>query len=1234
MRSKQPSTQPSAGVAHGSGPAGSGRGSGPGGRGSRDFSGTERFELIRQLGMGGMGVVYEALDRESHEKVALKTLRNVDGTAILLFKQEFRAVSGIHHPNLIKLGELFESRGDWFFTMELIDGVDLASWLRAGDMQRLRETMAQLVTGLGALHDAGHVHRDVKPTNVLVSNGRAILLDFGLVIRHDRDPLSWSDSEMVGTPAYMAPEQASAAVAGPEADLYSVGVILYEALTGKLPIEGHALEMMMKKQRIVPLPPSQLISNVPPDLDALCVELLAIDPAARPTRAEIMKRLGATGRLRLDAGAAKPDPRASMTPMPRQTFVGRAPELTTLKAALAECDTGVPVNLLIEAPSGMGKSALAEYFIAGLDRRDVVVLRGRCYERESVPYKGVDGVIDSISRFMSRLPDKTAAALLPFHIGLLAEVFPVLHGVRVIVEQPPVTHVPDPHEERRRVFAAVRELLARIGTRYPLVILIDDLHWADEDSLALLDAVLRPPDAPCVLLISTAWPRAADESPIQFGGNLRRMNLAPLGEQESTELARALFSAMRSPVADALASTIVRESAGHPMFVAELVRHSVLHKGAATGEEVRLEAVLAERIGALEPAELELLELVSVAGQPLPLDVAARALGVTPSKLIPLLGYLQSATLLRATGRTRRDSVEPYHDSTRRAVVARITDRKPEVHRRLAVALEATDAETQPMLVGVHWEQAGEPARAAALYARAGDHATEAFAFERAVKLYEKCLALAPEMGATLRPKLGDAYANAGRGREAADTYLALAREAKVAADALELEQKAAHQLLRGGHIDDGMNVLEKLLASVDIGLPKTPRRALASLLWRRARVRLRGPQFKPRDESQLAREELAKMDIVWSAACGLSMTDWIRGASFQALNLLLSLNAGETVRARRALLLEACHVAASGGSSKKAEQLVEAATEGKELEDPYLRGWVELARAYIAYFAGHWRKAFEGAERADALFSANCTNVVWERDTMHALSHWAQVQLGSLKTLGQMLPARLHEAQLQGNLYAVWALPATISMVHWIARDDVAGGRAAVDTVSERWSLRGYQIQHWNAMASNALLDIYSGEVRAAHERLEAGWGPISKSLLTKIQVIRFEVTELRARAALAAARASTGSERARLLDFAAQQTERIGKEGLAWTDAITTLRRAGICDARDDKAGAIREYRAAVAACDAAELGCHAAAARVRLGALLADDEGAALRAAAFAFMEAEEVKKPEAFVALYAP
>jgi hypothetical protein len=143
-----------------------------------------------------------------------------------------------------------------------------------------------------------------------------------------------------------------------------------------------------------------------------------------------------------------------------------------------------------------------------------------------------------------------------------------------------------------------------------------------------------------------------------------------------------------------------------------------------------------------------------------------------------------------------------------------------------------------------------------------------------------------------------------------------------------------------------------------------------------------------------------------------------------------------------------------------------------------------------------------------------------------------------------------------------------------------------------------------------------------------------MSKSLLTKVQLLRFEVHELQARSALAAAVASTGSERAALLEVAAKFTAKLAREGMPWMDAIATLRRAGVCSARDDRDGAVRELRAALPALDDAELGLHAAAARVRLGALVGGDEGAALREAGLGKLRGEEVKNPDAMVALYAP
>jgi hypothetical protein len=252
----------------------------------------------------------------------------------------------------------------------------------------------------------------------------------------------------------------------------------------------------------------------------------------------------------------------------------------------------------------------------------------------------------------------------------------------------------------------------------------------------------------------------------------------------------------------------------------------------------------------------------------------------------------------------------------------------------------------------------------------------------------------------------------------------------------------------------------------------------------------------------------------------------------------------------------------------------------------------------------------------------------------VHALGSWALVYLGSLKKLGQLLPLRLREAEQQGNLYALLTVWATNSTLHWIAIGDVAAGRAVITEISKRWSLRGYQLQHWNEMMFNALFDLYSGDVLRARRRVVEGFVPMSRSLLTRIQIVGFEVHELQARTALAAGRASKGSEREELLAAAEHHIDKLAREPLPWMKAITMVRRGCLCVARNDTDGAVRQFRAALTACDASELGLYSAATRVRLGELLGGDEGKALRDAGLARLSAEDIKNPEAFVPLYAP
>src|SRR5579884_162840 len=219
------------------------------------------YDILGEIGRGGMGVVYRAHDRQRGRTVALKVMRRLTSSALYRFKQEFRSLADIVHPNLVQLFELVAHGRQWFFTMEFVEGVHFLAFLRPGTSVQIppptrtvtdeadnetsfvvstgesspresevRPALKQLAEGLCALHAAGTLHRDLKPSNVLVSHeGRVVILDFGLAVELDRDDQHENEpSHLLGTVAYMAPEQAAGQTLSTAADWYSVGVMLYE----------------------------------------------------------------------------------------------------------------------------------------------------------------------------------------------------------------------------------------------------------------------------------------------------------------------------------------------------------------------------------------------------------------------------------------------------------------------------------------------------------------------------------------------------------------------------------------------------------------------------------------------------------------------------------------------------------------------------------------------------------------------------------------------------------------------------------------------------------------------------------------------------------------------------------------------------------------------------------------------------------------------------------------------
>lgn len=1239
-----------------------------------DFVGTERFQVVGRLGKGGMGVVYEVVDLERNERCALKTLRKLSANAVLRFKNEFRALQDLDHPNLVKLGELFEDAGQWFFTMELVEGKSFLEYVRPDkgmapqgiplsfeeeddeptlqhepeggetraalrrrapkgyDEVRLRSALAQLASGLHALHLAHKVHRDIKPSNVLVTpEGRVVILDFGLVTDAANKRI-WPDDHLVGTVSYMAPEQAAQKPVGPAADWYATGVVLYQSLTGKLPVRGSTQEVLVLKQAVEPAPPHAL-AEVAPDLDRLCMDLLRIDPATRPDGAEVLRR------LQVDAETHSARRSGAF-------FIGREREIAELRRAFASVKGG-PVTVLVAGESGVGKSALAQRFTEALrvEQPATVVLAGRCYERETVPYKAVDGVIDAMSRYLTTLPVTATQKLLPEHAGLVGQVFPVLRRIEPIARSPrPPLEKLDPVVLRTRLFAGLRDLFGKIARSAPLVVIIDDLQWADADSLALLAEVLHPVDAPPLLLVATVRAaskeepgyRRASELAERIGGDVRTIQVGTLPPEDARALAMSLIEGTSVDTAPA-AATIAEAAGGHPLFIDELVRQRRLRKDAAG--PIRLDEALFERVSALEPAARAVLSVVALAGTPLVQETAARAADMEFGALSRLLTLLRSQSFVRTSGARRSDVVEPYHDRVREAVVDRLApDVRRKLHGKLAHALEAS-GDADPEALAVHFHGAGDMAKAAEHAARAGDEASSALAFDRAARLYEMALTWRPlggAAGAGLRVKLGEALANAGRGRASAAAYLAAAPDMPPA-EALDCRRRAADQLLRSGHIDEAFETYREVLAAIGMKLPASATRAFIALVGRLVQVKLRGIKFTERDAKDIPAEELLRIDTCFAVSAGLGLVDTVRGYYFQERCLLMSLAAGEPHRIARALALEASYSSAEGGRKKErtAELLHEAEKLSERLGHPYSIAWATGAGGMAATLEGRWVDGHERCERAEAIFRDKCTGVAWEIDTMRWFSMWSMAYLGKLAELGRRVPDRLREAEERGNLYANVCCSTGLPSLVFLAKDAPAEARARSEDALARWSQSTFHVEHWWAMLGERQVDLYEGAGPAAWERVLAEWPRLEGSLLRLgVQLTLLEALHLRARCALARARESAPGEREDMLREAERDARRMLKEDQPWSTPLARLLEAGAASLRGD-AGAARERLVeAASGLDAAGMALHAAAARFRLGQVEGGDGGSATRGEAEAWLRREGVEAPARFVEMLAP
>ncbi len=711
------------------------------------FEGTDRFTVRRVLGEGANGVVYEAVDNETGLSVALKTLRTLSADTLFQFKQEFRSIQNLHHPNLVELFELSSAKGTWFFTMQLVEGTGVLEYVRpssttvtpldtterltrfenltapgarelapvasvssvggALDLARLRSCMAQVAEGLKALHDAGKVHRDIKPNNMLVTReGRVVILDFGLAAELRETARPHVDAEIAGTVAYMAPEQAAAGNVTAAADWYALGVVLFEALTGRLPFVGPAIDVLLDKQAKPAPDPRQFNPDLPAALADLTVALLATDPAARPGFGEVLAKLQTTANVEAVWASTSGT----------NAFVGRGKELEALNTALAHTSRG-PQAVCISGESGLGKTTLVRQFIRGLERQTPApwVCEGACYQRESVPYKGIDGALDTLATALSATDHVAARALLPPDAGLLSLSFPVLSRVQAFAEAPREEFSGiDASTLRQRLFVALRELLRRVSQTQPVVLVLDDIQWAGEDTWALLREVFRSNDGPNVLLVTTLRLESDAQGLEELvrhrhaelrGVDVTWLGLGRLSANESSALAQQLLRRLGAPLE--WVDQMVLEAAGHPLLLDALAR------GGLDAQERTLDKLIMKRVRSLAPPAQRVLEFASMSNAPVVQHALARAAELDFGLFSKFVGGLKVLRLVRTSGSRALDTLQPFHDRVRQVVAASLSaEARRGLQERLALALESVTVPDSEALAW-HWAQAGDAARAA-----------------------------------------------------------------------------------------------------------------------------------------------------------------------------------------------------------------------------------------------------------------------------------------------------------------------------------------------------------------------------------------------------------------------------------------------------------------------------------------------------------------------------------------
>ena len=744
----------------------------------------DQYEILGSLGEGGMGEVYRARDHRLDRDVAIKILPAElvsDAGRLDRFEREAKLLASLNHPHIVTLHAV-ESEGDLrFFVMELVRGQSLEECLSAGalEIDRFLECALAISDAVAAAHSRGITHRDLKPANVMLSDsGWVKVLDFGIAKTtvmaaasgtHAPTAAMTQEGAVVGTLPYMSPEQLRGAAIGPASDVFSLGILFYEMATGERPFRGEvSVDLAMSILRDDPRPPSEQRTGLPEWLDGLMRRCLAKDPTDRFCSAVELRDELARSRDDTSSSPLPPASMASLGALPknyRTPLVGREAESRRLREVLERTASGRGGVVTLAGEPGVGKTRLATETMRVAQSLGLLVLTGNCYEGEGSG--SMSPWADIAQAVASAVPRAVFRELLGDGASEIARVQPALR--RLYDDLPPPLDLP-PEAERAYLFDCFCRFVENLCRRKPVLMVLEDLHWADEPTTLLLQSLAPQLDSMPVLVLGTyrdaeledARPLSTALRELVRARLVERVSLSRLDAAVVAEMLEALSG--QAPVGE-LVAAIHAATEGNPFFVEEVYQHLAEedrlfdHRGRwredlsldrlDVPEGVRL--VVGRRLERLNEEGRAVLTVAGVVGRRFGYSLLETLVEAEVDAVLECVEVAEQLHLIEPVGglQAREVHYQFTHELIRQTLLQGLSPpRRQRLHQQVADAIETLhgeESDEQASSIAHHLYHAGtiaDEAKTRRFLALAAEQAMRAGGFETARSHLEAALSL------------------------------------------------------------------------------------------------------------------------------------------------------------------------------------------------------------------------------------------------------------------------------------------------------------------------------------------------------------------------------------------------------------------------------------------------------------------------------------------------------------